>query len=263
LNPTRRNEAKLRQLAGRTRHALRKLGWRLEDLRLEREQRRGVLGPAHLAWRDNSPAENERRWTEWDWSGRGEEWTLSEEWKQALIDDVLARWIPEGGSVLEIGPGAGRWTEALLARASRLTLVDVSGRPLELCRQRFAEARERIAFVNTTGCRLAGVPDASIDAVWSFDVLVHVAPRDIAGYLAEIARVLGPGGVAVLHHSDGRNRGELPSRAGWRAPMSRGLLARLAAERGLRIERQLDSWGPDERYDLDAFGDAITVLMRA
>ncbi len=93
-------------------------------------------------------------------------------------------------------------------------------------------------------------------------MLVHVAPCDLAGYLSEIARVLAPGGVAVLHHSDGRNRGQLPSRAGWRAPMSRGLLAVLAGERGLRVERQFSSWGPDGRYDLAAFADAITVLRR-
>jgi hypothetical protein len=44
----------------------------------------------------------------YDWSERGEEWNASPEWKRALIDDVLAKWIPEGVAVLEIGPGAGR-----------------------------------------------------------------------------------------------------------------------------------------------------------
>ena len=61
----------------------------------------------------------------------------SSEWKRALIDDVLVRWIPAGAVVLEIGPGAGRWSEFLLERAFRLVLVDVSERPLELCRERF------------------------------------------------------------------------------------------------------------------------------
>ena len=68
--------------------------------------------------------------------------------------------------------------------------------------------------------------------------------------------------MAVIHHADGRNRGLLPSRHGWRAPMSRGLFAALAAERGLRVERQLDSWGPEGRYDLSGYADAITVLRR-
>lgn len=249
-------------LAARGRHAARRLRWRLQDARLEREQRRGVLGPAHRSWAGNSAGENDRRWSGWDWSAKGEEWTLSGEWKQALVDDVLDAWVPEGCAALEIGPGGGRWTEHLLARAARVTLVDVSERPLELCRERFAGELERISLVRSGGSDLPGVQDHSIDAVWSFDVLVHVAPLDLAGYLEEIARVLVPGGVAVLHHSDGRNRGEQPSRAGWRAPMSRALFSALARERGLRVERQLDSWGPSGRFNLDAYHDAITVCRR-
>jgi ubiquinone/menaquinone biosynthesis C-methylase UbiE len=178
-----------------------------------------------------------------------------------LIEDVLARWIPDGGVVLEIGPGAGRWSEVLALRASRLVLADVSERPLELCRERLG-GDARIEYVLCTGSDLPGVEDGSIEAVWSFDVFVHVAPGDQAAPLGEIARVLAPGGTAVVHHADGRNRGRLPSRSGWRSPMSRRLFAALAAEHGLRVECQFDSWGPDGRYDLSAYGDAITVCKR-
>jgi SAM-dependent methyltransferase len=235
---------------------VRRLGWAYQDRRLTAEQRRGVLGAAHRRWR--GPTDHRRYWAAYDWSERGEEWNASPEWKGALIDDVLAKWIGEGVAVLEIGPGAGRWSQTLSERASRLTLVDVSEGPLELCRERFA-GDERIRYVLSCGSDLPGVEDASIDAVWSFDVFVHVAPTDQAAYLQEIARVLAPGGLAVIHHADGRNRGQLPSRAGWRSPMSRGLFAALAAERGLRVESQFDSWGPDGRFDLSAYGDAITV----
>jgi SAM-dependent methyltransferase len=233
----------------------------IEDRRLMAEQRRRVLGPAHLRWRGNSPLDNRRQWSDYDWSGHGEEWNASPQWKQALIEDVLVRWIPMGAAVLEIGPGAGRWSQALLARASRLVLVDVSERPLELCRERFS-SDTRIQYILSSGSDLPGVEDGSIGAVWSFDVFVHVAPSDQAAYLEEIARVLAPGGVAVVHHSDGRNRGQLPSRHGWRSPMSRDLFAAVAVERGLQVERQLDSWGPNGHYDLSGYADAITVCRR-
>jgi ubiquinone/menaquinone biosynthesis C-methylase UbiE len=249
-----------RRIAGRARRAARRLGWAYEDRRLTREQHRGVLGPAHRRWR--GPTDSHRRyWADYDWSERGEEWNASPEWKQALIEEVLARWIPEDTTVLEIGPGAGRWSEVLSERANRLVLVDVSERPLELCRERFA-GDERIRYILSTGSDLPDVEDGSIDAVWSLDVFVHVAPLDQAAYLSEIARVLAPGGLAVIHHSDGRNRGQLPSRLGWRSPMSRRLFAALAVERGILVESQFASWGPDGRYDLSAFGDAITVCRR-
>ena len=140
-------------------------------------------------------------------------------------------------------------------------LVDVSERPLELCRERF-NGETSIQYVLSPGSELPGVEDCSIDAIWSFDVFVHVAPQDQAAYLDEIARVLTPGGTAVLHHADGRNRGQLPSRRGWRSPMSRNLFAALAVERGLQVDCQFDSWGQDGRFDLSAYADAITVCRR-
>jgi SAM-dependent methyltransferase len=251
-------EHSMRSLGGSARRGLRKMGWLIEDRRLEAEQRRGVLGPAHTRWRD--VADHSRYWSAYDWGQQGEEWTASPEWKQALIDDVLSRWIPSGVVTVEIGPGAGRWTEVLVARASRLVLVDVSERPLELCRQRFGES-DRIGYVLTPDSSLPGVADGSIDAVWSFDVFVHLAPRYQARYVKEISRVLAPGASAVIHHADGRNRGRQPSRLGWRSPMSRNLFAVMAMDCGLGIQCQFDSWGPDGRYDLGAFGDAITVVQ--
>jgi SAM-dependent methyltransferase len=258
---TRRAGRQLRHGLGVIRGLPRRVRWAIEDRRLVIEQGRGILGPAHLGWTGNSTAENRGTWTRWDWSHAGEEWTPSEEWKQSLIDDVLWRWIAPGGDVLEIGPGGGRWSEALASRSSRLVLVDISQVPLERCRERLRGATN-VEYLLTEGTELAGVADQSIDAVWSFDVFVHIAPADQAAYLNELARVLRGGGMAVIHHADGRNRGLQPSRHGWRAPMSRGLFAALAAERGLDVESQLDSWGPDGRYDLRGYADAITVCRR-
>jgi ubiquinone/menaquinone biosynthesis C-methylase UbiE len=234
---------------------------RFHDLRLEREQARNVLGPAHRAWRGNSAADNEDRWNGWDWSSLGEEWTASPEWKQGLIDDVLLRLIPPGGTVVEIGPGAGRWSVVLAPRAERLILVDVAPRVLEICRERIGDL-PKVNYVRSSGSDLPGVETESVDAIWSFDVFVHIAPLDQAGYLDEVARVLRPGGVAAIHHADGRNRGRLPSRAGWRSPMGAGLFGALAQDRGLRVTEQIRSWSGGA-YDLEAFADVITVLARS
>ena len=61
-------------------------------------------------------------------------------------------------------PGAARWSAALHQRARRLILVDVSERPLALCRAHFAGA-ENVDYVLSSGDDLPGIADASVDAV--------------------------------------------------------------------------------------------------
>jgi SAM-dependent methyltransferase len=232
----------------------------IERRMLEREQQRGVLGPAHRWWYGNSSRDNRDQWQRWDWKQLGEEWTESEDWKATFVDEVLLPTVPAGGTVLEIGPGGGRWSEFLIPRADRAILVDVTPKVLELCRERF-EASANVEFVLSNGSDLPGVPDESVDAVWSYDVFVHIAPIDQAEYLTAVARVLRRGAVAAIHHADGRDRGRLPSAQGWRAPMSSYLFRRLAEDRGLVVESEVRSWGCG-RFGLGKFADTISVLRR-
>ncbi|MCK4817115.1 hypothetical protein KA005_15200, partial [bacterium] len=62
---------------------------------------------------DNTVARNYAVWQDYNWGKKGEEWTVSPEWKQSLIDEVMLRYITPGKTIVEIGPGAGRWTETL------------------------------------------------------------------------------------------------------------------------------------------------------
>lgn len=225
----------------------------LEDRMLTIEGRRGVLGPAHRRWTQHSVTRNRDVWTHWEWSRGGEEWTRSPEWKQSMIEHVIEPVIPPGGTVLEIGPGAGRWTVALYRRAERLILVDITDTTLELCRE-LLEDPPNVSYVRTDGAGLRDVPTDSLDAVWSFDVFVHIAPLDIASYLKEIGRTLRTGGVALIHHGGRRDH------INWRSPMTAPLFANLAREGGLIVERQLDSWAGG-RFGIQ--GDVLTQLRCA
>jgi len=49
-------------------------------------------------------------------------------------------------------------------------------------------AADNVEYVLSSGNDLPGIPDSSIEAIWSFDVFVHVAPVAQAAYLAEVAR---------------------------------------------------------------------------
>jgi len=96
----------------------------------------------------NTVPENYEQWQNYDWSHGGEEWNVSPEWKQALIDDVLLRYVGRDETVLEIGPGAGRWTQVLQRVAKRLIVADLSDKCIELCKRRFAGCANIEYFLN-------------------------------------------------------------------------------------------------------------------
>lgn len=232
-------------------------GWvpdRIEERMLAIEGRRGVLGPAHRRWTQHSVTTNRELWSTWEWGAGGEEWTASPAWKASLVEHVLEPTMPRGATILEIGPGAGRWTDVLHARAGALILADITDTTLELCRERLGDPDD-VSYVRTDGSSLCDVETDSVDAVWAFDTFVHIAPLDVAGYLADIHRVLGRGGVAVIHHSGRRDS------SGWRSPMTATLFARLADDRGLTVERQFDTWD-DGRHGVRRQGDVVTQLRR-
>jgi ubiquinone/menaquinone biosynthesis C-methylase UbiE len=103
--------------------------------------------------------------------------------------------------LLEIGPGGGRFTEILLPKCRRLIAVDTSPTMLELLRDRFGDDG-RIAYQLGDGRGLGEVADASVDAAFSYGVFVHLQHWDIYNYLAELYRVLKPGGKAIIQHSN-------------------------------------------------------------
>lgn len=208
----------------------------------------------------NSVGVNYEYWQRWDWSRQGEEWTPSAEWKQSLIDDVMLRHMPPRATIVEIGPGAGRWTEALQPIAGRLIVVDLSDRCIELCRQRFANVANMEFHVND-GRSLAAIATATVDGIWSFDVFVHVAPPEIADYLAEIARVMRPGAHAVIHHAAAGREGDAAD-LGQRSNITAERFAEMARQQGLTVLEQFDSWGPDGRFKLSTSWDVISIVEK-
>jgi cyclopropane fatty-acyl-phospholipid synthase-like methyltransferase len=220
------------------------------DRRMQsREQRHQLPGI-------NSVLRNRDVWNTADWSHKGEKWTPSEEWKDALVTDVMLPHLAPGGTVLEIGPGAGRWSSFLQRQAQQLILVDISERCLRLCREQFAEC-SNVSYLLVDSPSLPGLNNESVDFVWSFDVFVHIAPGDTASYLRELARVMRQGAVGVVHHpGQGRSHG------GYRSAVTAESFAAMVKDAGLHFVQQFDAWGDRQQFDVRRHRDAITVFER-
>jgi SAM-dependent methyltransferase len=204
----------------------------------------------------NSAALNKEIWDAWDWSAEGDEWTVSEKWKKSLVRSVLQRQIPERSSILEIGPGGGRWTEYLLERAGEYVGIDISSACVTHCQSRFSNDL-RARFAVGSGRDLAAAADLSIDAIWSFDVFVHINREEVEGYAQEFVRVLRPDGVAVIHH------GSIGGAAGgWRSNLTAESLQDILRRNGLRSEGSFAQWEDDGVVHQLAYGDLITVIRK-
>jgi ubiquinone/menaquinone biosynthesis C-methylase UbiE len=197
---------------------------------------------------------NREIWNTWDWQGKGDEWTLSTDWKDSLVRCILRKYIPSGKNVLEIGPGAGRWTEFLQPMSASLTGMDISQKCVDLCRQKFASAKN-VKFLTTQGNNLAGVNDQSIEALWSFDVFVHIDSRDAEGYVREFRRVLRPGAIGVVHHS------KAPAQGGWRSNLTAEKFKELLGAQGFTVVDQFESWQDGAKsMPIGRYQDVVTVF---
>ena len=140
----------------------------------------------------------------YDWKDAGEEWserwgTSAAQWSGTIFPRIRP-YLP-AGTILEIGPGYGRWTHYLKDHCQHLIVVDRAPECIEACRARFADDPRVTAHVNEGGS-LSMIPDRSVDFIFSFDVFVHIKREVVETYLTEFARILNVGGRGFIHHSN-------------------------------------------------------------
>jgi ubiquinone/menaquinone biosynthesis C-methylase UbiE len=207
--------------------------------------------------------ENKRLWNRYDWSiGAGEEWTGYAQtykgldpntWKTSLINEMMLKYIKNRSTILEIGPGAGRWTEILQKLANRLILADISERALSLCRERF-RGLENIEYHLIEG-KLDFIDDNVIDFIWAYDVFVHINPTDIEKYIIDFKRILRRGGCAIIHHADKYSDEKFAREKALRSYMNARLFAEIVKKDQMEMVEQ--------NYDLVHIpGDVISVFRK-
>jgi len=116
----------------------------------------------------------------------------------AITARYLRRYVPDGATVVDVGVGAGHYSELLARRGCHVHLADVSQRLLDAAGARLAGAGlgdHILSAQRASATDLSHLPDACCDAVLLLGPLYHlltVGERRSA--VAEAARLLRPGG---------------------------------------------------------------------
>jgi len=99
----------------------------------------------------------------------------------------------EGVRALDVGCGMGRWTRLLHARGASVIGIDPTEEMIEAARRLSPDLDYR-----RMSATAIGLPDAGFDLVTAVTVVQHLRPEEQRAAVAEIARVLRPGGHALL-----------------------------------------------------------------
>jgi SAM-dependent methyltransferase len=158
--------------------------------------------------------------------------------------ELLGVGIEPTDTVLDIGCGVGRLTRVLAARAAHVYGIDISSEMIERARAHHA-ALGNVEWLVGDGQSLRPLPDAVVDGCVSHVVFQHIPdPAITLGYIAEMGRVLRPGGWAAFQVSNdaGIHRRRRGARAG---------ITRLVATLGRAPRGQDDPAWLGSAIDLD------------
>jgi SAM-dependent methyltransferase len=112
--------------------------------------------------------------------------------------------LPQGGSILELGCGAGNHAAEMLVRGFALRATDGSPEMAAIAARRLNHPVEAMRFDELD-------EDDAFDGVWASACLLHVPRAELAGVLKRIHRALKMGGAfyASFKAGDGDSRDSL------------------------------------------------------
>jgi len=110
---------------------------------------------------------------------------------------LLTERVPRGGTILDLGCGAGRDLKVFADSGYKVIGVDYSVGLLEIARRRSSQTAIWAEFHSLP------FHDRCFDAVWAIASLLHVSPHEIPSVLREVRRVLNPSGSFIASMKQG------------------------------------------------------------
>ncbi|GAB4420752.1 MAG: hypothetical protein Kow00106_17390 [Anaerolineae bacterium] len=104
-------------------------------------------------------------------------------------------WLPDGGAILEIGPGPGVLLTRLAAQYPLVVGLDLSPAMLQQAQRRLRRARLPVRLVRGDGQRLPFAPQCFDGLILTFAFSAFPGGEQA---MSEMVRVLRPGGVIAL-----------------------------------------------------------------
>ena len=118
--------------------------------------------------------------------------------------EAVADWlreVPAGGRALDVGCGAGAWTEVLAKRAAAVVAVDRSEPMVRAARRRLA-GHDGVTVLEADV--RDELPAGPFDLTFGGGICMYLDDDDALGLLAALRARLAPGGFAVLRESTAR-----------------------------------------------------------
>jgi 2-polyprenyl-3-methyl-5-hydroxy-6-metoxy-1,4-benzoquinol methylase len=112
---------------------------------------------------------------------------------------VMMRMIGTGARVLEVGTGDGQTAYLLAQQGNHVLSVDISTLALESARLQWGSHPGLDLRYELGDARALDLPAAAFDYVVSENIVEHLSLNDMRAHLAEVSRLLVPGGCYLLY----------------------------------------------------------------
>jgi phospholipid N-methyltransferase len=119
-----------------------------------------------------------------------------------IYSACIRPYITSDTVVLEIGPGRGAWTKTFLERNCRKVYAVDAAEAENTHFWEYVGKDSRAEYIVAHNCRLAEVPDDSIDFFFSFGVFCHLKPEMCEEYVQSLHSKMVRGGRGFLMIAD-------------------------------------------------------------